>query len=142
MQGLTDRVYEFRDRTIKEYLGDIDYYLEEREAETFRDIEKNEKQAKKITDNKSGSSSYQDQKRFKSLNNKLNSIEKKIADIESSIATMDHDLQMKYEEISLDPSFFDRYQDLKLQLENLMTDWGNVTEDIEKRRKNPKAKKP
>ncbi|MBT8235028.1 MAG: ATP-binding cassette domain-containing protein [Bacteroidia bacterium] len=142
MQGLTDRVYEFRDRTIKEYLGDIDYYLEEREAESFRDIEKNEKQVKKITDKRSGSSSYQDQKRFKSLKNKLNSIEKKIGDIESVIASMDHDLQMKYEEISSDPSFFDRYQDMKLQLENLMTDWANVTEDIEKSRKNPRAKKP
>ena len=30
LQGLTNKVYEFKDQNIKEYLGDIDYYLEQR----------------------------------------------------------------------------------------------------------------
>ena len=30
LQGLTDTVYEFKDQNIKEYLGDIDFYLEQR----------------------------------------------------------------------------------------------------------------
>lgn len=40
LQGLTDRVYEFRDGKLKEYLGDIDYYLEQRKVDDFRAIEK------------------------------------------------------------------------------------------------------
>ena len=28
LQGLTNTVYEFKDHVIREYLGDIDYYLE------------------------------------------------------------------------------------------------------------------
>ena len=30
LQGLTNLVYEFKDHKLKEYLGDIDYYLEQR----------------------------------------------------------------------------------------------------------------
>lgn len=40
LQGLTDRVYEFKDGGIKEYLGDIDFYLEQRKMEDFRSVEK------------------------------------------------------------------------------------------------------
>ncbi|MDH3697449.1 MAG: ATP-binding cassette domain-containing protein [Flavobacteriaceae bacterium] len=136
MQGLTDRVYEFRDRNIKEYLGDIDYYLEEREAESFRDIEKQEKQTKKIADKKSGSSSYQGQKRLKSLKNKLNSLEKKIGSLESEIASMDHALHMRYDEVASDPSFFDQYQEHKNALEKLIFLWESVMIKMEKSRKN------
>jgi len=41
LQGLVDKVYEFRDHNIKEYLGDIDYYLEQRKFDNFREVEKN-----------------------------------------------------------------------------------------------------
>jgi len=40
LQGLTNKVYEFRDNKIKEYLGDIDFYLEQRKVDDFRAIEK------------------------------------------------------------------------------------------------------
>ncbi len=47
LQGLTNKVYEFKDRKIKEYLGDIDYYLGERKALDMREIEKSEAPQKK-----------------------------------------------------------------------------------------------
>ncbi|MEX0291627.1 MAG: ABC-F family ATP-binding cassette domain-containing protein, partial [Flavobacteriaceae bacterium] len=43
LQGLTNKVYEFKDKKIKEYLGDINYYLDQRQVENFREIEKKEK---------------------------------------------------------------------------------------------------
>jgi len=39
LQGMTDKVYEFKDQKIKEYLGDINYFLEERNASDMRDFE-------------------------------------------------------------------------------------------------------
>ena len=39
LQGLVNKVYEFRDKKLKEYLGDIDYYLEEKKVENLREIE-------------------------------------------------------------------------------------------------------
>jgi len=43
LQNLTNKVYEFKDQKIKEFLGDIDYYLDQRQVESFREIEKKEK---------------------------------------------------------------------------------------------------
>jgi ATP-binding cassette subfamily F protein 3 len=53
LQGLTNKVYEFKDQKINEYLGDIDFYLEQRKVQDFRAIEKKqqvktEKKAKAI----------------------------------------------------------------------------------------------
>ena len=39
LQGLVNKVYEFRDKKLKEYLGDIDYYLEEKKVESLREVE-------------------------------------------------------------------------------------------------------
>ena len=43
LQGLTTKVYEFKDQKTKEHLGDIDYFLEERKVSDFRSIEKKNK---------------------------------------------------------------------------------------------------
>ena len=43
LQNLTNKVYEFKNQNIKEYLGDIDFYLDQRKVENFREIEKKEK---------------------------------------------------------------------------------------------------
>ena len=44
LQGLTNKVYEFKDHKIKEFLGDIDEYLKARQVDDFRAIEKSEKE--------------------------------------------------------------------------------------------------
>ena len=46
LQGLTDKVLEFKDGNLKEYLGDIDFYLEQRAAADFRSIEQKTKRDK------------------------------------------------------------------------------------------------
>ena len=40
LQGLTDTVYGFKDKVIKEYLGDIDYFLAQHKMENLREAEK------------------------------------------------------------------------------------------------------
>lgn len=39
LKGLTDKTVEFRDRSTKEYLGDVEYYLETVGIESIREIE-------------------------------------------------------------------------------------------------------
>lgn len=39
LSGLTNKTYEFRDGHIKEYLGDIGFYLSQRRVESFREME-------------------------------------------------------------------------------------------------------
>ncbi len=38
LQGLSDKIFEFRDGNMKEYLGNIDEYLEYRQKESIREV--------------------------------------------------------------------------------------------------------
>ncbi|MEO1031630.1 MAG: ABC-F family ATP-binding cassette domain-containing protein [Bacteroidota bacterium] len=130
LQGLANTVYEFKDQNIKEYLGDIDYYLEQRNLENLREVEKRTvlESAPKTNDNKRR---YEDQKKLKSLNNKLSNIESKINQLEKAIKNDDVALATNYDETVSDPKFFDSYQSKKHDLEKLMDDWETLQEQIE-----------
>ena len=81
LQGLNNKIYEFKDQRIKEYLGDIDFFLEQRNLENLREAEKREvhKKTETKSDNKQ---SYKNQKKLKSLNNKLSKVESEISQLE------------------------------------------------------------
>ena len=133
LQGLTNKVYEFKDQKINEYLGDIDFYLEQRKVQDFRGIEKKQqvKTEKKAQSNQKLALDYQQQKAQKSLQNKLSNLETKISDLEKLIATKDKSLEDDYEKTAADPAFFDRYQKDKKDLQQAMKDWEKVSLDLE-----------
>ena len=131
LQGLTNSVYEFKNGSIKEYLGDIDFYLEERKAEDFRKIEKGAEKSKVVKSKSTNENDYKLQKKRKSLKNKLSGIERKISDLEKIIADLDHQLLMNYDETSAKPDFFDDYQGKKKSLEKLMKDWEAIGIEID-----------
>ncbi|WP_179343930.1 ABC-F family ATP-binding cassette domain-containing protein [Winogradskyella ursingii] len=124
LQGLTDTVYEFKDQNIKEYLGDIDFYLEQRNLENLREAEKRTVVANKPKE--TNKQTYEDQKKLKSLNNKLSNTESKINQLEKEIKADDVKLATNYDETASDPKFFDAYQKKKKTLDKLMQDWENL----------------
>jgi ATP-binding cassette subfamily F protein 3 len=132
LQGLTNKVYEFKDQKIKEYLGDIDFYLEQRKVADFRAIEKKQQQ-KKLTKEVPVDKelSYKEQKAMKSLQNKLSNIEAQISDLEAAIKKQDQSLELDYEKTASDPEFFDRYQNNKLALQDCMKRWEKISEEID-----------
>ncbi|WP_108805065.1 ABC-F family ATP-binding cassette domain-containing protein [Aquimarina sp. Aq107] len=133
LQGLTNTVYEFKNKQIKEYLGDIDYYLEQRRVDDLRDIEKKDKQAKSISNTKeTAKQSYESQKKLKSLNNKLSNIESKINKLEKEIKEIDVELAINYDQTIAQPDFFDKYQAKKENLASLMETWETLQEEIDK----------
>lgn len=129
LQGLANKVYEFKDQKIKEYLGDIDFYLEQRNVDNLREVEK--RTIIKETPKASSKQSYEEQKKLKSLNNKLSKIESKITELEKSIKEDDVELATNYDAAVADESFFDRYQAKKNELKTLMSDWENIQFEIE-----------
>lgn len=134
LQGLTNKVYEFKDKGIKEYLGDIEFYLEQRKAENFRAIEKKQEKSRKVINSKANNTkraSFKDQKALKSLKNKLSSTESKISTLEKAIAEIDHELLMSYDETIDKPHFFENYQKKKSDLERLMKSWETITLELE-----------
>ncbi len=131
LQGLTNKVYEFRDRKLKEYLGDIDFYLEQRKVADFRAIEKKDgiepkKDKPKQVEERDGG-----QKHLKALKSKLANIETEIALLEKEISIIDHDLLMDYDNTIAKPGFFDNYQNKKSKLEQLMQNWENLTVQVD-----------
>lgn len=129
LQGLTNKVYEFKDQKIKEYLGDIDFYLEQRNVDNLREIEKRDVI---VEDSKeSNKQTYEDQKKFKSLNNKLSNLEAQIHQYEKDIKTMDVELATNYDTTVADPKFFDRYESKKKNLNKLMKDWEAIQLQLE-----------
>ena len=121
LQGLTNKVYEFKDQKIKEYLGDIDYYLEQRRVNDFRAIEKKEKIF--ISKQKPKFNKNNDQ----TLKKKLNNIESKISKLEKEISNIDDDLLNNYENTISQPNFFPNYEKKKNELDSLMEKWEKIT---------------
>lgn len=125
LQGLTEKVYEFKDQNIKEYLGDIDFYLQQREVSNFREIEKNTQNTKTLSENNTEKIiSYEAQKERKKINNQINKIETKITDLEKEIANMD--LQIS-ENISISNDFLKNYELKKQELDSLMEEWEELS---------------
>ena len=122
LTGLTDKVYEFKNHTIKEYLGDIDFYLEQRAVSSFREIEKGEEVKKEIVVEKEKALSYEEQKERKKLSNQLSKVERQISDLEKEIAQMNTQIQN-----TPTPELMEQYGNKKKQLDNLMEEWEKIS---------------
>ena len=86
LQGLTNVVYEFKDGALRQYLGDIDYFLEQRNIAHLRDAERRTVPAKMAKQKKSSSENDPErQKEIKSLQSHLSKLEVKINKAEKDI---------------------------------------------------------
>lgn len=130
LQGLSNKVYEFKDHHIKEYLGDIDYFLEQRNLQNLREAEKRTA-VTQVREKKTAGDDYEIQKKLKSVKNKLSNVEATIAALEKEIAQIDTELLINYEETIAKPNFFDKYQEKKKKLKKLMEEWEMLQETIE-----------
>jgi ATP-binding cassette subfamily F protein 3 len=132
LQGLTSSVYGFKDKVIKEYLGDIDYFLEQHKIENLREAEK--RTVVKVDKTSDKKEAYQmsrgQEKELKKLNNKLSKIETEIADLEAQIAKVDLELAQNYDDVSSKPSFFENYKAKKAKLDSLMENWEKVEAEV------------
>ncbi|MFL9839049.1 ABC-F family ATP-binding cassette domain-containing protein [Flavobacterium sp. ST-75] len=131
LQGMANTVYEFKDRKIKEYLGDINFYLEQRNLQNMREVEKKDVVVKEAPKEVKQQVSYEDQKKNKTLQNRLNKIEGQIQSLEVDIQKDDRRLETDYEKLMADASFFAAYEKKKKDLEGLMEEWETVQEEME-----------
>jgi ATP-binding cassette subfamily F protein 3 len=130
LQGMSNIVYEFKDQKIKEYLGDINFFLEQRNLENMREVEKKDI-AKKEAPKENKKVSYEDQKKGKTLQNRLSKIESQIQQLEKDIQHDDKMLASNYDKHIEDASFFTAYNKKKADLEQLLLDWEIVQEEID-----------
>lgn len=128
LQGLSDRVLEFKDHKLTEYLGDIQFYLEQKKLDSLVELERVVKVKKKKEE--TNINDYQLQKKIKSLQNKQSKIERTIADLEKEIKSIDVELEINYDGTIALPNFFEGYNQKKEKLAKAMEQWEEVVEEL------------
>lgn len=130
LQGLSNTVYEFKDQKIKEYLGDINFYLEQRKVDNMREIEKKDIVVKPVVKQEKNLP-FEQQKQRKTLQNRLSKIESQIQELEKQITKDDLQLAENYEKLMNDATFFSAYEKKKKDLENLLNEWETIQMELE-----------
>ena len=136
LDGLVEKVYEFRDGGVKEYLGGIRYFLEKRKLEDMRQIEMKDV-ATKEQKNTSGKEDYLAKKENEKLIRKTQrAIEEKegiIARLEGEVAEWDTRLAAPDQHgIDLaDSKVFEEYNALKQRLAFEEHEWEKLCYELE-----------
>ena len=98
LQGLSDKIFEFRDGRMKEFLGDINDYLEFRQKESIREISaeksklqelRNEPAVAKVVEKPVEKVTMIVSKDQKNIQNKIKKVEEKISELELKIEEME-----------------------------------------------------
>lgn len=127
LQGLTEKTLEFRDRKLFEYLGDVNFFLEKRELQNMREVEKiNVPVFEKI---QAPVVSNEEKKR---LQRNVQQSERKIQEFEKEIAKMENEMAAPgYFERPDINKLTDKYHTVKKQLENTLELWETAVSEIE-----------
>ena len=134
LDGIVDKVYEFRDGGVREYLGGIYYFLEKRKLENLHEIERKAPVATavKSEDVSSGKLSYEQKKEQEKLLRKLRKnveqIEAELADVEKKIAEFDARFVTATEYNADD---YKAYDELKSRYDHLMHEWEKASYEVE-----------
>ena len=133
LDGIVDRIYEFRDGGVKEYLGGIYYFLEKRKVESLQDIERRDTPAAATPKQTSaGKLSYEQRKEqeklIRKLRKKVEEIEDKLSDVESKINEYDQRFATATEYVEAD---YAAYNSLKADYDHLMHEWEKASYELE-----------
>ena len=136
LDGLVDKIYEFRDGGVKEYLGGIRYFLEKRKLEDMRQIEAKDSVAKEQKSS-SGRDDYlakkENEKLVRKTQRAIDEKEALVAELEEQIAVWDKKLASPEEHgIDLtDSKVFEQYNALKQRLAFEEHEWEKLCYELE-----------
>jgi ATP-binding cassette, subfamily F, member 3 len=138
LQGLTNKVYEFRNGSVKQHIGDINEYLSSRKIENFAALEVKSAEKQKQKDVKTqvakqDEQQRKDDKQEKAIKNEIVKAEKEIARLEAEIKIIDDKLAdpEQYQLVMNDTQLFSKYEAHKKSLELNMANWTKLQEDLE-----------
>lgn len=136
LQGLTHKVYEFKNKNIKEYIGDIDVFLNEKE---FNKLSEEQSIARQKNEIHQATKAEKDlRKQIKKLNNKIKNLEKNIEIIDANQKKIDSELSdpERFKELSKTPDFFNKYEKIQQKKLSLEKEWEeniNRLDDLQKK---------
>ncbi|MFI3280396.1 MAG: ABC-F family ATP-binding cassette domain-containing protein [Rikenellaceae bacterium] len=135
LDGTIDKIYEFRDGGVKEYLGGIYYFLEKRKIESISEIERKDQPTATTDVNttpNSGKLSYEQkkeqEKQIRKARKVVEAIEAELAETEAKIGEYDTQFAATTE---YDPADFEQYNKLKEHYDHLMHEWEKASYELE-----------
>lgn len=143
LDGLVDKVYEFGNKRIKEHLGGIYDFLQRKKMETLQDLERNNNVGSKSVSNNSGDKEISETKlsyeERKELQRQIKRLEKAIADNEKRVEQIEAEIQSVEEQLASpegasDTQLYEKHGALKKTLDEVMENWTELSEQLEKLR--------
>lgn len=143
LDGLVDKVYEFGNKRIKEHLGGIYDFLQRKKMETLQDLERNNNVGSKSVSNNSGDKEISETKlsyeERKELQRQIKRLEKAIADNEKQVEQIEAEIQSVEEQLASpegasDTQLYEKHGALKKALDEVMENWTEHSEQLEKLR--------
>ncbi|HER09928.1 MAG TPA: ABC-F family ATP-binding cassette domain-containing protein, partial [Bacteroides sp.] len=130
LDGLVDKVYEFRDHSVREHLGGIYDFLRRRRVSSLREIERKQPQETgTVTGKKSQRTGYEarkeQEKKIRKVSRRVKILEQEIEEIEAGMAAMD--------KLLVDPAnvtgmhVYEDYEKLRARHDQTLEEWEKQT---------------
>lgn len=140
LDGLVDKLYEFRDGRVTEHLGGIEYFLEKRRIENLQELERRfegGKQEKAQAEEQPVSESKKDFNARKAVSKEERKLRNRVAFLEKEISNSENRMK-EIEGIMAAPSEKDdimeltrEYLEIKRDTEAWENEWGELMEKLE-----------
>ncbi|MFN6038966.1 MAG: ABC-F family ATP-binding cassette domain-containing protein [Bacteroidota bacterium] len=121
LDGMVNKLYEFREGHVKEHLCGINEFMEKRKLERLMELKTNvaEKQEEKTKKQKSTIDDSKE-KEIKTLRNSITKAEKQIEEFESQLKKLDQEMTRNN---SQDSEVYNKYNQTKASLDECMRNW-------------------
>jgi len=139
LDGLVDKLYEFRDGKVKEHLGGVQEFLERRKLESLSELERHykpvvEKPVEVVQKKEEAKQEYEAKKYVskeeKKIRNRISFLEKKIEEYESKMAEIEAVLANPGPEDDI-MELTRAYLENKRELDYKMEEWGELNEKLD-----------
>lgn len=141
LDGLVEKVYEFGGGKVREHLGGIYDFLQHKQMESLRELEKS---VPSKTDNdqiqepavSSGKQSYAEKKEFEK---QIRKAERLVKDAEAKVSQLEAELKVVEDKLAAgvtDNDLFERHSEVSKSLDAAMSEWEDATMELENLKNN------
>lgn len=138
LTGLADKVYEFANQNIKEYLGGVTDFLEAKKIACFREYEQLHK-SRGINKEDAGAGQEKENKysfeERKQLNKEIKKAEQKVEKAEQEVTRLENEIAAMEKQMAagtVNDELLRKYGECQKELEKTLEEWEMRTEEVEK----------
>ena len=134
LRGLTDKIFEFTEQSVKEFAGDIDFFLQQKNMDNMADLDLKATKTEvapvvKLDPKNVSTPKKQNDQQIKKLKNSLGNIENKIIELEEKKSDLEQQLSNPDNANNFD--LFSKYNEIEKLLQEQMKAWEEVGNDLE-----------